>query len=114
MAFGKKKKTAPVEEPKKPTPAFLRDDYPYKAVGEPITDLSQVKDGIVYEIKCHKCEMSIRSQGQNIRDTYGRIKDRGCIGCGNKELVIRLVDMSKAPKNIEADEKIAENTDNKE
>ena len=62
MAFGKKKKNVlPVEEPKeKPTPAYLRDDYPYKAVGERITDMSQVKDGIVYEIKCHQCEMSIR------------------------------------------------------
>lgn len=101
MAFGKKKPTPPpVEEKKeKPTPAYLRDDYPYKAVGERITDMSQVKDGVIYEIKCHQCEMSIRSQGQNIRSTYERMKDKGCLGCGNKDLVVKMVDMSKAPKN---------------
>ena len=100
MAFGKKKKNVPpVEEPKeKPTPAYLRDDYPYKAVGERITDMSQVKDGVIYEIKCHQCEMSIRSQGQNIRDTYARIKNKGCLGCGNKNLVVKMVDMSNAPQ----------------
>lgn len=103
MAFWKKKPSpSPAEEPKqKPTPAFLREDYPYKAIGERITDISQVKDGEIYEIKCHQCEMSIRSQGQNIRDTYERIKDKGCIGCGNKDLVVKKVDMSKSQKNEE-------------
>ena len=62
------------------------------------------KDGIVYEIKCHQCEMSIRSQGQNIRSTYARMKDKCCLGCGNKELVVRKVDMSKAPKREEKKE----------
>lgn len=98
--FGKKKEPAPpiAETPKeKPTPAFLREDYPYQATGEPIVDLDALENGVVYEIKCHQCEMSIRSQGQNIRATYQRLKDSGCIGCGNKELVIRRVDMSKAP-----------------
>lgn len=102
--FGRKKKvtTPPVEEPKeKPTPAFLRPDYPYQAIGEAIKDMSTLQDGVVYEIKCHKCEMSIRSQGQNIRSTYERLKDSGCIGCGNRELVVRRVDMSKAPKREE-------------
>ena len=68
--FGKKKApVAPVVEEKKekPTPAYLRDDYPYKAIGEPITDLdSLVQTGVLYEIKCPKCEMSIRSQGSSI------------------------------------------------
>ena len=63
--FGKKKESvAPVvdEKKEKPTPAYLRDDYPYKAIGEPITDLdSLVQTGVLYEIKCPKCEMSIRS-----------------------------------------------------
>lgn len=98
--FGKKKEAAPTapEAPKeKPTPAFLREDYPYKAIGEPITDLDTLCEGVVYEIKCHKCEMAIRSQGQNIRSTFERLKDSGCIGCGNKELVVRRVDMSAAP-----------------
>ncbi len=92
------------EEPKiettaqeKPRPAFLREDYPYKAVGDAITDLESLEPSTIYEIKCHACEMAIRSQGQNIRDTYERLKESGCLGCGNKELVIRKVDMSKAP-----------------
>lgn len=99
----KKNNTAPPvqETTDKPTPAFLRDDYPYKAVGEAITDMSQVKDGEIYEIKCHQCEMSIRSQGQNIRDTFERMKNSGCIGCGNKNLVVKKVDMSKTPKKTE-------------
>ena len=95
--FGKKK-VAPVQEQKeeKPVPAFLREDYPFKAIGEPINDLSLIEDGAVYEIKCTQCEMSIRSQGQNIKTTYDRLKKSGCIGCGNKELVIRKVNMEKA------------------
>jgi len=112
--FGKKKQAPPVVEEKKakPTPAYLREDYPYKAIGEPITDLDSLKPtGVLYEIKCPKCEMSIRSQGVNIKPTYERmmngveVKDddgtvrieggNGCIGCGNRELVIKEVDMSR-------------------
>ena len=106
--FGKKKAEAPAveqtEQKEKPTPAFLREDYPYKAVGEPITDINSLEDtGVVYEIKCPKCEMSIRSQGKNIKSTYERLMGgNGCIGCGNKELVVKLVDMSKAPANAGA------------
>ena len=100
-----KKKEAPKVEEKpveKPTPAYLREDYPYKAVGEAITDLDTLETGVVYEIKCHQCEMSIRSQGQNIKSTYERLMNgKGCIGCGNRELVVRRVDMSKAPKAAE-------------
>ena len=95
--FKKKVEEPKVEQPKeKPTPAFLRDDYPYKAIGEAITDLDSLESGVVYEIKCHQCEMSIRSQGQNIKSTYERLKSTGCIGCGNKELKIYKVDMSAA------------------
>ena len=113
--FGKKKEpVTPVAEEKKekPTPAYLRDDYPYKAIGEPITDLDSLEQhGVLYEIKCPKCEMSIRSQGCNIKPTYERMMNgvevknddgtvrveggKGCIGCGNRDLVIREVDMSK-------------------
>lgn len=101
--FGKKKEAAPpVEEKKeKPTPAFLRPDYPYQAVGEALT-VDQLQPGVFYEIKCHQCEMSIRSQGQNIKSTYERLKSTGCIGCGNKDLVIKRVDMSKAPATTAA------------
>ena len=107
MAFWNKKKEEIIAEKKeeKPTPAFLRSDYPYKAVGTPIIDMSQVQDGILYEIKCNKCEMSIRSQGQNIRGTYERMKDKGCLGCGNKDLVVKMVDMSKAPQISEIEKK---------
>ena len=101
--FGKKKApVAPVVEEKKekPTPAYLREDYPYKAIGEPITDLdSLVQTGVLYEIKCPKCEMSIRSQGCNIKPTYERLmNENGCISCGNKELVVKMVDTSKIEK----------------
>jgi len=112
--FGKKKAPTPVVEEKKekPTPAYLREDYPYKAIGEPITDLdSLIPSGVLYEIKCPKCEMSIRSQGVNIKPTYERMMNgvevknddgtvrveggKGCIGCGNRELIIKEVDMSR-------------------
>lgn len=100
--FGRRKKVKePVVDPtpeEKPTPAYLRPDYPYQAVGDPITNMDELEDtGVVYEIKCHECEMSIRSQGKNIKDTYARLMaGNGCIGCGNKDLVVRRVDMSKA------------------
>ena len=94
-----KKKTEPVEKPaEKPTPAYLREDYPYKAVGEPITDIDSLEDGVLYEIKCNQCEMSLRSQGQNIKKIYERLKENGCLGCGNKDLVLKKVDMSSASK----------------
>ena len=97
--FGKKKAKQVDEKPQeKPIPAYLREDYPYKAVGEAITDLDSLEDGALYEIKCHQCEMSLRSQGQNIKKTYERMKENGCIGCGNKDLVLKKVDMSSAPK----------------
>ena len=53
--MAKKNNTAPPvqETTDKPTPAFLRDDYPYKAVGEAITDMSQVKDGEIFLIGVH-------------------------------------------------------------
>ena len=111
----KKKKaenTVTEEKKEKPTPAYLREDYPYKAVGEPITDLDTLEPtGVLYEIKCPKCEMAIRSQGCNIKPTYERMMNgvevknddgttrieggKGCIGCGNRELVVKMVDMSK-------------------
>ena len=98
--FGKKSKEQmppDVEEKKeKPTPAYLREDYPYKAIGEPITDLDSLNPHKLYEIKCDACELSVRSQGINIKSTYERMmKANGCIGCGNRNLIIREVDMSK-------------------
>lgn len=96
-----KKKEAPVAESApepKPTPAFLRPDYPYQAIGEPITDLDSLEPHEVYEIKCHQCEMSIRTQGVNIKAQYERLAESGCIGCGNKDLVVKKVDMSAAKK----------------
>lgn len=100
--FGKKK-TEPINDQpqEKPIPAFLRDDYPYKAIGEAITDLDTLESGALYEIKCPQCEMSIRSQGQNIKSTYDSLKEKGCIGCGNKDLIVKKVDVSAAPKKSE-------------
>ena len=96
---GKATEEVKTEAPKeKPTPAFLREDYPYKAVGEPITELDSLDPTTVYEIKCNQCEMSIRSQGVNIKPTYQRLAESGCIGCGNKELVVKKVDMGAAPQ----------------
>lgn len=97
--FGKKKKAEVNDKPQeKPTPAYLREDYPYKATGDVITDLDTLENGVLYEIKCNQCEMSLRSQGQNIKGTYERLKENGCIGCGNKNLVIKKVDMTAAHK----------------
>lgn len=113
--FGKQKKneTPAVEEKKeKPTPAYLRDDYPYKTIGEPITDLDSLEPhGKLYAVVCPVCKMEIRSQGCNIKPTYERMMNgvevknddgttrieggKGCIGCGNRDLVIREVDMSR-------------------
>ena len=53
--FGKKKaETGPVMEEKKekPTPAYLREDYPYQAVGEQITDLDSLEQtGVLYVLE---------------------------------------------------------------
>lgn len=98
--FEKKKVEPKPQKPQeKPIPAFLCNDYSYKAVEEEIMDIGTLEPATVYEIKCHQCEMSIRSQGKNLRSTYERIKNSGCIGCGNKELAIKRIDMSKASKN---------------
>ena len=96
--FGKKKTEQIGKPAEKPTPAYLREDYPYKAIGDEITDLDTLEKGVLYEIKCNQCEMSLRSQGQNIKKTYERLKENGCLGCGNKDLIIKKVDMSSAPK----------------
>ena len=96
--FGKKK-TELVEKPaEKPTPAYLREDYPYQAIGDAITDLDSLENGVLYEIKCNQCAMSLRSQGQNIKKTYERLKENGCLGCGNKDLILKKVDMTAATK----------------
>lgn len=101
--FGKKKNPSVEKPAEKPTPAYLREDYPYQAIGDAITDLDSLESGVLYEIKCNQCEMSLRSQGQNIKKTYERLKENGCLGCGNKDLVIKKVDMSAAPKQEKAE-----------
>lgn len=80
----------------KPIPAFLRPDYPYQASGEEIKKPDRLEPNAVYEIKCPQCEMSVRSQGGNICSIYEKLCSTGCIGCGNKALVIREVDLSIA------------------
>ncbi len=79
-----------------PTPAYLLPDYPYQACGEIITDLKtlQSKD-VLYDIHCSECGMSIRMQGDKVKHTYDRLtKVNGCIGCGNRNLTIRKIDIS--------------------
>jgi len=96
--------TRPEPSKEKPAPRFLRPDYPFQAIGDAITDLDSLESGVVYEIKCHQCEMSIRSQGQTIKSTCERLMaGNGCIGCGSKDLVIKRVDMSKDPATTAAD-----------
>lgn len=78
----------------KPKPAFLQSDYPYQTVGEQILNVDEMPIEAVYEIKCPECEMSIRSQGQSIKIIFNNlINGTGCIGCGNKGLVVRRVGM---------------------
>lgn len=96
--FGKKKTEQSAKPTEKPTPAYLREDYPYQAIGDAITDLDLLENGALYEIKCNQCEMSFRSQGQNIKKTYERLKENGCLGCGNKDLILKKVDMTAATK----------------
>ena len=101
--FGKHKtavepELTPVTE-EKPTPMYLRAVYPYKVVGDPIEDLATI-DGSsdVYETWCDVCQTSIRSQGMNIQAIYEHLMaGTGCLGCGSRDLVVKRVDMSKAP-----------------
>ncbi len=78
----------------KPAPAYFRNNYPYKAEREAIADLNELEDATVYEVKCENCEMSFRSQGQNIRSMSDKMNKTGCIGCGTKEFIVRRVNMS--------------------
>lgn len=81
---------------KKP-PAYLGKEYLYPPVGENVNESNLISDAnAVFEIKCPSCKMSIRAQGQKIKAIYERlIKNGGCFGCGEKELKIYKVDMSK-------------------
>lgn len=79
----------------KPTPAYLLSDYPYQASGEVIADLDTLQSSeVLYEIKCSECGMSIRAQGDKVKHTYDHLmKSNGCIGCKNKRLTIRKIDI---------------------
>ena len=105
--------TAAVENNREKTaPTFCRENYPYKAVGDVITDFDSLEPhGVLYEIKCPKCEMSIRTQGCNVKRVYEKLMNgvqvknedgsvrteggKGCIGCGNRELVVKKIDMTQ-------------------
>ena len=99
--FGKKKEPPPPIDPEqpaeKPMPAYLRPDYPYQAIGEPITDFSLIQQtGVLYEIKCltPDCCLCARSQGVNIPGLYEKMSTDGCPSCKGKDFVVREVDMS--------------------
>lgn len=94
MLKNKKKEETVIEQMKeKATPAYLRPDYPYQAEGT-VEDADSLETGVIYEIWCDQCQMSIRSQGQNIKGKYIQLRESGCIGCGNKDLKIRRVNMT--------------------
>lgn len=78
----------------KPMLAYLQKDFPYQGT-KVITNIDLIEaTGSIYEIKCEKCGMSIRTQGKNLKVTYERlVNDSGCIGCGNMEFVVRQIDM---------------------
>ena len=79
----------------KPMPAYLLSDYPYQASGEVIADPDTLQSSkVLYEIKCSDCEMSIRAQGDKVRHTYDLLMNsNGCIGCNNRSLTIRKIDI---------------------
>lgn len=79
----------------KPTPAYLLSDYPYQASGEVIADSDTLQSNdVLYEIKCSECGMSIRSQCDKVRLTYDHLmKSNGCIGCNNRRLTIKKIDI---------------------
>ena len=79
----------------KPTPAYLLSDYPYQASGEVVADPDTLQSSkVLYEIKCAECGMGIRAQGDKVRHTYDRLmKSNGCIGCNNRSLTIRKIDI---------------------
>ena len=79
-------------------PNYLKDDYPFIPAGKVITGSDVLTNGIIYEIKCLKCEMSIRSQGRNIRAILEHVRENGCIGCGNKDIVLNMIDMKNFEK----------------
>ncbi len=95
MSHSRVEKIETVKE--KPTPAYIRDSYPYSSVDEVVSDIDNIETtGALFEIKCPNCKISIRAQGQKIKSTYKRLMSGGgCVGCGNKELIIYEVDMSK-------------------
>jgi len=86
-----------VDQPaEKPVPAYLRPDYPYKSVGEPITDFSLIQEkGVLYEISClaPNCCLCARSQGVNIPGMYEKMMSDGCPSCKGREFAVRVVDM---------------------
>jgi len=98
MDFSKKAGGTAVDKKKEKTiPLFLKEDYPYKAAGNEITDIKRLEPDVVYEIRCPVCKINIRSQGEKTRTTYERLKNVGCISCGNTKLVIRMVEMDRKP-----------------
>ena len=83
--------------------AFTADDYAYRATGEPVQSIDEIKDtGVLYEIVCNCCGTSIRSQGINTKDMLnGNLKSDGCAVCGKKEFSVKAVDMSKYEKSTD-------------
>ena len=75
-------------------PEYLRSSNPYKSVGKIIVDVETVISDVMYEINCNKCKMCIRTLGKNIHYYFDLFNKTGCQSCGNKEFIIKAVDMS--------------------
>ncbi len=101
---------------------FAGDNYPYETVEDTITDFDSLElHGVMYEIKCLQCELSIRSQGCNIKRVYERLLNgvqvknqdgsirieggKGCIGCGSRNFIVKKVNMTKKSE-VKANRKI--------
>ena len=94
----KDKNNPPVAFPEKPTPAYLRPDYPYQAIEEPINDLTTIQPtGVLYEIGCTSpgCSLCARTQGVNIPGLHEKMCADGCPSCKGKSFIVREVDMGK-------------------
>lgn len=94
----RKKKEEVRETSTNSIPAYLDNEYPYKAVGKAITNYDTIKENDIYEISCSICNLCIRTQGAKMRNLYARVSNSGCISCGNKDLLIKIVDMNSASK----------------
>ena len=68
-------------------PVYLEAVYPYKAVGDEL-DILKLDDpsyvsmeGVLYELKCPNCDLSVHVRGTKLKSYYERFLDVGCPEC---------------------------------